>query len=81
MRPQDHCDRLTRRLRAAGLDKSKVCYESEPFTKGYYIAPAGAASSYAAYGAGTPFVACCLTLAQAEAFVGGMFLAARGVAS
>ena len=74
MRPQDHCDRLTRRLRAAGLERSAVFHEP---TEGYYVARREATSQYSAYGVGTPFVANHLTLAQVEAFVGGMFIARR----
>lgn len=74
MSTNDHCDRLTRRLRTAGLNGSAVFHSP---TEGYYVARREATSSYAAYGTGTPFVASHLTLAQVEAFVGGMFVARR----
>jgi hypothetical protein len=74
MTTKDNCDRLTRRLKSAGLPGSAVFHEPG---EGYYIARREAVSPYAAYGAGTDYVANHLTLAQAEAFVGGMCTAVR----
>lgn len=77
MSTQDHCDRLTKRLRSCGLAGSAVFHEP---TEGYYVAPRASQSQYSAYGAGTEYYALGMTLAQAEAFVGGMCAAIRGAA-
>jgi hypothetical protein len=74
MSTDEHCARLTRRLKAAGLERSAVFHAP---SDGYYVARREATSQYSAYGTGTPFVANHLTLAQVEAFVGGMFIARR----
>ncbi|MHB1324007.1 MAG: hypothetical protein ACYCXZ_06655 [Coriobacteriia bacterium] len=74
MKPRDHCTRLTKRLTDVGLPGSAVFHQPG---EGYYVARREAISPYAAYGAGTPFVARSLSLAEVEAFVGGMFIARR----
>lgn len=74
MKPQDHCTRLTKRLRDVGLPGSAVFHHPG---EGYYVARREAVSPYGAYGAGTDYVAAAMTLSQAEAYVAGMCTVVR----